>query len=262
MLPKHPDQLTDKQLDEWLRSLLDNAEPEGVLLDYKEQLNVGSQGERREVAKDISSFANELGGTLVYGIPEQRTQPQAAPTPIRPYGIETMPGVEQVLENIFLTTISPLLPEYRIRRVVLSEYPGMVCYVVWTSESWVGPHMVHGYKDGRFYRRGQFRAVRMSERDVEDRYRRRLSMRNAAEEFLTSEQAAHLSHFLGRRQAKTSLMLVPLLLIPNRLAFDQSDVRAWLAANIIDQQWSPSMHGVVTDYSEGTGRDTKVGTRK
>lgn len=260
MLPLHPDRLTNVDLDQWIRSLVDTEEPEGTLLDYKQELNISKPTDRRELAKDAASFANELGGTLIYGVPERRQMPQSAPIPTRPYGIDAILGLEQNLENIFSTTVSPLFPEFRIRQVELSEYPGKVCYLVWTPESWIGPHMVHGYNDGRFYRRGQFRAVIMSERDVEDRYRRRLATRVVAEEFRNSEAALHAHRLLGRSQAKTSLFIIPLLLVPNRVAFGQPSMRVWLAAdtNTIGEPWSPTMYGVAAEYTEGTGRRTRA----
>lgn len=260
MIPKHPDQLTNDELDTWIRRLVDSAEPEGTTLDYKQEIIFGSGSDRRELAKDVVSFANEIGGTLVYGIPENRVNPQAVPTPQRPYGIASIPGVTQRLEDIFAGAISPLLPEYRIREIQLSEYPGKVCYIVWTPESWIGPHMVHGYSDGRYYRRGQFRAVVMTERDVDERYRRRLSMRSAAEEFLNSEDARSLLRFYGRNQAKTIMMIVPSLLVPNRVAFSEPHLRAWLEENPLWRSWIPSMHGVRTfvTLEQGDKADVEV----
>ena len=58
----HLDQCTDADLDSWIRYLVDNAEPESTVLDYKQTLNLKTQADRREVAKDITSFANEIGG--------------------------------------------------------------------------------------------------------------------------------------------------------------------------------------------------------
>lgn len=258
MLPKHPDQLNNDELDGWIRRLVDAGEPEGIRLDYKEQLNLGTPSKRRELAKDIASFANELGGTLIYGVPEERSNPQAAPIPRRPYGIDLIPVIEQDLENIYSSTLTPLLPECRIRRINLSEFQGKVCYIVWTPESWAGPHMVHGYGDGRFYRRGQFRAVIMSERDVEERYRRRLFMLSAAEEFIKSEDALHLESLFGHNQAKTALMIVPLLWMPNRVAFNEPPVQQWLRQHTMWRDWSPSMRGVRTFITHSTEERNEV----
>ena len=112
MLPKHPDQLSNDDIDAWIRRLVDAQEPEGALLDYKQEIKLGSQTERRELAKDITSFANEIGGTLVYGVPEDKSNSRAAPVPLRPYGIKPIPGLDQDLENIFSTVIFPNLDSF------------------------------------------------------------------------------------------------------------------------------------------------------
>lgn len=261
MLPRHPDQMTDAELDLWIRQLVANAEPEGPRLDYKQEINTARTTEKRELAKDITSFANEIGGTLIYGIPEDQSNPQAAPTPARPYGIDPIVGLEETVENIYASVITQLLPEYRIRRVDLTEYPGKVCYIMWTPESWVGPHMVQGYSDARFYRRGQFRTVTMSERDVEERYRRRLSTHSAAEEFLKSEDTSHLlTSYNNQTQVVTTLKIVPLLLLSNRVAFHEAAVRQWISSNPFFGQWRPSMRGVIssTNYNASDKDDMEI----
>ena len=258
MLPRPPDQMTDVELDAWIKSLVDTAEPEGIRLDYKQEIKTKPQRERRELAKDITSFANEIGGALVYGVPENRTDPEAPPTPARPYGVEPIPGLVQDIDNILATAITPLVPEYRIRVVALSEYPGKVCYVVWTPESWIGPHMVHGYQEGRFYRRGQFRSVIMSEGDIEARYVRRQQVHRAANDFIGSEDATHLGQLYGPGQATTALMVVPLLFIPNRVAFGAPDLRQWLETKALWRGWSPSMRGVRITLDHGERADVEL----
>ena len=193
MLPTHPDRLTDTEFDQWIRRLVDTAEPEGTLLDYKREINASKQSDRRELAKDVASFANEVGGTIIYGIPEQQGQPQAAPVPVRPYGIDPVPGL--------------------------------------------------------------FRSVIMSERDVEERYRRRLLMRNAADQFVESEDALYLDRFYQHNQATTILMVVPLMLIPNRVVFTEPRLREWLLKHALYQGWKPSMQGVRTCRDWGAPGD-------
>jgi len=99
LLPKHPDQLTDEDLDAWISSLVDQQAAEGPILDYRQTLNLSTPGEKRELAKDVTSFANELSGTLVYGVPESQINSASAPVPGRPYGMESLPGLPEAIEN-------------------------------------------------------------------------------------------------------------------------------------------------------------------
>lgn len=251
MLTGHPERYTDAQLDDWIRSLVDQSMPENRRLDYKAQ-----PGERREEwAKDITSFANELGGVLLYGIPESRNT-EGAPIPNKRYGMDPIPGFEQDLENVYTSVVTPLLPTYHIRKVHLSEYPDKVCYVVWTPESWAGPHMLTAYQDHRFYRRGEFRAIMMTERDVEERYRRRLQLRGAATKFMESDAAWHKLRGFPAGVRTTTFMVIPYLLIPNRIMFHEQDTRAWLTSVSSLGHWSPSVHGVL--MHSGTGEDQQI----
>ena len=259
MLPQHPDQMSIEQMGDWIQMLVDSRHPEGPRLDYKQELDIGKTSGKREFLKDITSFSNEIGGTLIYGVPEERANKQEAPLPASPFGIESQPGLVERLENIISDAVTPSIPEYRIFSVPISKFPGKYCYLVWSPESWIGPHMVSGYEDNRYYRRGQYRAVRMGERDVEERYRRRLASQSNSEKFLSSDQANYLLNQFGRLQAKTRMILVPNIALENRVDFAHSAMRVWLDGNKVDHPWNPSMYGVTTGYTEGIGRSTRIG---
>jgi len=187
MLDKHPDLMSDDQLREWVTHLVDDQVEEGPRLDYKEIQTLDQPNDRREVAKDVSSFANELGGTILYGVPEDRTA-DGRPIPKKPYGINQIKGFESRVENILVDAIGPALPQWRIRMVTVPSPSKKVVYVVWTPESWVGVHMVEAYGDRRYYRRGQYRAVEMTEEEVRGRYERLRAGRGWLESFLESPE--------------------------------------------------------------------------
>jgi hypothetical protein len=255
MLPKHPDQYSDESLQDWIRHLVDERVPEGPRLDYKAAIGLSSDKERREAAKDISSFANEIGGVLAYGIPEERHGVDTA-TPTEPYGIDPFPGLEQRLENVYVDAIRPSLPEWRIRRVELSEFPGKVVYLVWTPESWLGPHMVEAYGDRRYYRRGQLRAVEMAEHEVRSRYERmarRLELADSVVSDLDSEALSSRfddpcgSHYLA----------YPLAAPYRRIDFTTVEMQQWLRSHPYPpNQWLPAVFGVQTVLEENPARYT------
>jgi hypothetical protein len=45
-----------------------NGVAEGRQLDYKEQLPISSDDDKREFLGDVTSFANTAGGDLIYGV--------------------------------------------------------------------------------------------------------------------------------------------------------------------------------------------------
>jgi len=234
MLLKHPDQYSDEELEAWVRNLVDDQVSEGPRLDYKQAISLKSEKERLEAAKDISSFANEIGGAIIYGIPEDKKSDEIA-IPLRPYGIAPIPDLESRLENIYIDSISPHLPEWRIRKIKLTEDPQKVVYVVWVPESWVGVHMVEAYGDQKYYRRGQLRAVAMSEHEVRQRYERLRIGQGALKDFLNSSELNYPGEYLrGYWQDDISIshyVACPAMLLPERVNFATSDMRGWLNQN-------------------------------
>ena len=224
MLPKHPDLLTDDEIRAWIQNLISNRTPESVFLDYKETQGLSSTKQKVEIVKDITSFANEEGGVLLYGIAEERN-PEDLPIPKSPAGIGPIPDFASTLEDIYVESISPRLPEYRIRQVQWSQSPDKVIYLVWTPKSWDAPHMIYAHKENRYYRRGNFRAVPMQEHEVERLYRQRLGMRSAADEFLKTEDfgeiALELNYFLR-------IVLCPMMLLPRRLDVHSQQFYEWI----------------------------------
>lgn len=229
MLSKHPDLYTDDELDAWIRHLVDDEVAEGPRLDYKQTIPLDSAGDRREAAKDISSFANEVGGCLLYGIPENRVSKERA-IPQRPYGIDLIPDLESRLENVYIDAIRPTLSEWRIRKIPLSEYPGKVVYLVWTPESWAGPHMVEAYGDQRYYRRGQLRAVEMAEHDVRARYERVAAARGWLDDFLKSSKLNYVESLLPSVY-RSHYVVCPMMPQVGRVDFSSPETRRWLQAN-------------------------------
>ena len=255
MLPKHPDQYADEELETWIRHLVDERVSEGPRLDYKETINL--RDDKREAAKDISSFANEIGGTVIYGIPEDRQSAETA-IPCKPYGIDSVPDFESRLENIYVDSISPSLPEWRIRKVDLTEYPGKVVYIVWTPESCLGPHMVQAYEDKRYYRRGQLRAVPMDEHELRVRYERTRNVERAVEDFLNSPQLDYIRQYFAGKDFVSHYAACPALLAAEIVDFTTPDMKSWLGKNRYismswfdtqtSEDWSHSAYGVRTKF--------------
>ena len=153
IVPKHPDLLSDQELSEWVHNLVTQKQPESIFLDYKETVTTNSRSDKREIAKDVSSFANERGGVVLYGIPEERENDEPVPVNISDIGMDPVSGLPQVIEDTLVGALIPRLPELRVREVSLVKPPGKVIYLVWHPESWEAPHMIHAYGEHRYYRR-------------------------------------------------------------------------------------------------------------
>lgn len=136
-----------------LDALLVNIVGEGRQLDYKEALPGGTDDEKREFLSDVTSFANALGGDIIFGIRERREQGRATGEPETLVGL---PGLnvdaERLrLENLMRDGVAPRMPPptfWEVRRD-----PDPPCLVLRVPRSWAGLHMVTFRNLSRFYSR-------------------------------------------------------------------------------------------------------------
>jgi predicted HTH transcriptional regulator len=63
------DQLKRLQADDIANVVRDKIE-ESLTLEFKRDLNLKSEHDKREAAKDVSGMANAAGGRIIYGIEE------------------------------------------------------------------------------------------------------------------------------------------------------------------------------------------------
>lgn len=240
ILPRHPDQMSNQQIKKWIQGLINRETPESIFLDYKQTLKTDTRSDKRELAKDVSSFANERGGVILYGIPEKKNESRE-PIPAQPVGMSPIPGASEIVENILVDTLTPTLPEVRIQEIPWNEeYPKKVVYMVWHPESWEAPHMIHAYGEHRYYRRGNCRAVVMEENDVERRYLQRQRRRALATEFLSGTDFGEA--LFDSEEQMLRLVVCPAFPFADRIDFSNKNWRNWLMRN--DSSWKPFVHGV------------------
>ncbi len=141
MISKPIEQITIEQITkEDIESLVTAKVPERRNLDYKTQLNVGSDADKREFLADVSSFANAADGDMIYGITDERDS-NGKPTgmPGSADGI-ILPNASEVilrLENLIRDAIDPRIPGIQWRQVEgFAKGPVLVMRI---PKSWVGP---------------------------------------------------------------------------------------------------------------------------
>ena len=243
ILPKHPDQMNDQELGDWVHKLVTLKEPESIFLDYKETIATDSRSDKREIAKDVSSFANERGGVVLYGIPQIEENGEPVPANVDEIGRDPVPGLPEVIENILVDALMPRLPELRVREIPLVNPPDKVVYLVWHPESWEAPHMIHSYGERRYYRRGNFRAVRMEEGEVERLYLRRQARRTLADQFLKETDFGESLFSMDRPLVR--LVVCPAFPFEDRVSFSHEVMRNWLITNTPGRgsDWLPFIQG-------------------
>jgi len=121
-----------------------------------------SDSARKELSKDISSFANSAGGTIIYGVYEGEGPDAHLPAGIDE-GCSPQDITREWLENVIHSSIRPRIESLRIRSLTLES--GNLIFVVYIPQSSTGPHMA---SDNRYYKRYNFRSVPMEDYEVRD----------------------------------------------------------------------------------------------
>jgi Putative DNA-binding domain len=137
-----------KQLGESdLLALITDRESEGKTLDYKRSLPGQSDGERKEFLYDASSFANTLGGDIVFGMEEQNG------TPTKLIGLTGIDADKEILrlEQMLRDGIRPALTGVEPFLIELAN--SKLAIVMRIPKSWNPPHQVTFQKAFRFYAR-------------------------------------------------------------------------------------------------------------
>ncbi len=144
-------------------SLITNGVKESLELDYKQCASLQrTDGKKKEISKDVSSFANAAGGTIVYGIVEDGQLPISIDTGYNPKDIS-----KEWLDNVISSTISPRLEQVYINQVELhATHPGKVIYVVEIPQALArAPHQA---QDKLYYKRFNFKSEPMADYEIRD----------------------------------------------------------------------------------------------
>jgi len=155
-----------------LQSLVDNQARENLNLDFKAcaALDKGD-GKKRELSKDASAFANSAGGTLVYGIIEDKKTHTAKALD---GGYDPSEIGHEWVEQVINSNIQPRIVGLRVKAVRLQiSNPGKVAYVVHVPQSMTA----HQAADKRYYKRFNFESVPMEDYEIRDTMHRALEPR-------------------------------------------------------------------------------------
>ena len=138
-----------------LQALIDTGTPEGIAIEYKRDSYGGSDADKKELLKDMSSFANTSGGHIIIGMDAE----DGVPVEIAAI-MDRSPDKEILrLENVIRDGVTPRITGVRIKALATGSGFAIVLRI---PRSWNPPHQVSAYKTNRFYVRNSAGAHEVS----------------------------------------------------------------------------------------------------
>ncbi|MBI4283502.1 MAG: ATP-binding protein [Chloroflexi bacterium] len=160
-----------------IQSLVDLGTPEGREIEYKSQLPGTTKEEKQEFLSDLVSFANCIGGDILFGVIEERGVPVKVPG----VEIKDVDDTKLRLENMIRDSIEPrIVPNTNIHAVPLSS--SRFVLILRITRSLALPHAVRVGGALAFYSRnsagkypldtGEVRSAYIGSQDLIERIRR------------------------------------------------------------------------------------------
>ena len=147
-----------------ITALISNEAEESVHLDFKAAGALSKDDKKKaEIAKDVSAFANSDGGIIVYGIEEQEHKAHALSY------IDGNTYTKEWLEQVIQDNIQRRIEGLEIFPIRDNEDITKSIYIVKIPRSSNTPHMS---ADKCYYKRNNFRSVKMEEYEVRDLFYR------------------------------------------------------------------------------------------
>lgn len=130
MILKDLDSVTTNDLME----LKSNGVHESKFLEYKKELKLIKDSDKKEFLADISSFANTSGGDIIYGISEL----SGIPSTLEGIHIDNLDTLKQQIENIIRDGLEPRISGYSIKEIQKDQDSYFI--IIRIPKSWISPH--------------------------------------------------------------------------------------------------------------------------
>lgn len=133
----------DQIVEDDLRALVTEKRPEGRRIDYKRDLDISKDAEKKELARDVSAFANAGGGDLIFGIEEQKDadgKNLGIPKDVVGVVCPNFDQTKQRIEAIVRDNVEPRIQGLTFR--IVDGFANGPVIVLRVPASWSGPHMV------------------------------------------------------------------------------------------------------------------------
>jgi hypothetical protein len=186
-------------------ALIENGITENRTIEYKEILEIKGDGEKKELLADISSFANSMGGDLVFGI--QATKG----IPLRLCGMVLINPDDVILqlESLIRDGISPRLSNVEINTFKVETDSYIV--IIRIPKGWNIPHQVVFKGTDKFYSRGTNGKYKMDIDELRSAFTQASSVEKEIEKFVANRRNDIVSDVMPVSFDKTAKIVIHLV---------------------------------------------------
>ena len=192
---------------ETIRSLIESGATESVHLEFKMKSYGNADNDKKEFLKDVSSFANCLGGHLVIGVDEEG----GVACDLRPLTGFDVDEELQRLEAITRTGIEPSIVGLRMKRIPVTDGDVIIVHV---PRSHNPPHRVIFRNSNRYRSRGSAGVYELPMEELRRLFGERRTLEEQARAFLEERflriQAGDAAMPIPVEKGVTVIHLVPL----------------------------------------------------
>lgn len=190
-----------------VQSMIDAGATESVHLELKRETYGNSDADKKELLKDISSFANCLGGHLVIGINET----DGTASELSPLSGFDVDGELLRLESIARTGVEPSIVGLRMKRVAVT---GGDVFLIHVPRSYNPPHRVIFRNSNRYYSRNSAGVYELTLHELRRLFSERRTIEEQAQAFILERllriQSADGVMPIPLEQGVTAMHLIPL----------------------------------------------------
>lgn len=162
-----------------IKSLIENKVCENRNLEYKKELHIDNDKNKKEFLADISSFANSYGGDIIFGIEEDNEE--KIPCNMNGIEFENEDTLIRSVEELIRQSIQPKI--LNIRCKVLDLQNGRCILIIRIPRSTIAPHRIIFKNSNRFFARNSMNKYEMDVTDLREAFNSGLSLERRIEEY-------------------------------------------------------------------------------
>lgn len=191
MINKKVDSITIEDI----RSLIDNTVCESKVLEYKKELKIDSDSDKKEFLADVSSFANCIGGDIIFGI-EEDTENNPSKVVGIPY--ESEDKLIRRIEDFIRQSIQPVIIDIEYK--VISLQNDMCILVIRIPQSMVSPHRVEYKGHNKFFTRNSKGKYQMDVSELRIAFNSGLDLNKRVENYKNDRYFELITNKYGKLQ--------------------------------------------------------------